>query len=92
MQAAEESPFIARALETLRKISGNEKDRIEADARERALHDMADYYNEGVTNERRRMAIAMLSNGMPAHQVQLYTGYTLDQLNALRAAQPTASL
>ena len=73
IQAAKESPFIARALDTLRKISGNDEMRMEADARERALNDMADYYNDGLCvgeargikvgeargadNERRRMAL-----------------------------------
>ena len=99
MQAAKESPFIARALDTLRKISGNDEMRMEADARERALNDMADYYNDGlcvgeargikvgVDNERRRMALSLLGLGVPQEKILTATGYTLEQLNALEAEQ-----
>ncbi|MBQ9407665.1 MAG: hypothetical protein IJU37_13140 [Desulfovibrio sp.] len=78
MQAAEKSIFIAKALETLRKISGNDAYRMEADARERALNDMADYFNTGIrvgaNNERHRMALSLLGLGVPQEQILAATG------------------
>ena len=95
MQAAAESPFIAKALETLRKISGNDPMRMEADARERALNDMADYYNTGFNagadNERRRMALSLLGLGVPQKNILTATGITFEQLNALIAEQNASS-
>ena len=102
MQAAEKSPLIARALETLRKISGNETMRMEADARERFLNDMVDSYNtgyktgfdsgfddgkkEGDANASRRMALNMLADGVPIEKILRYTGMTSEQLAALQAS------
>ena len=47
MEAAQNSPFIEKAYAVLKKISGDEVSRIQAEARERALNNMADLYASG---------------------------------------------
>ena len=47
MEAAQNSPFIEKAYAVLKKISGDKVSRIQAEARERALNNMADLYASG---------------------------------------------
>ena len=78
MEAAQNSPFIEKAYAVLKKISGDEVSRIQAEARERALNNMADLYASGKEDGKIEVVANMLKEGLSMELISRYAGISIE--------------